>query len=111
MGILRQSNFFTMALTAVPFSASVPQESSRTKDPRSDVSNVSQAKQNDGRHDCSHDCATDGSVTDIHLVGSSARSLDDATMQTLKGWKFKPAMCGTEPVVSDIHVVVSFRLN
>lgn len=54
---------------------------------------------------------TDGSVTDIHLVGSATRSLDDATMQTLKGWKFKPAMCGTEPIVSDIRVVVSFRLN
>lgn len=54
---------------------------------------------------------TDGSVTDIHLVGSATRSLDDATMQTLKGWKFKPAMCGTEPVVSDIHVTVSFRLH
>lgn len=53
---------------------------------------------------------TDGSVTDIHLVGSAVRSLDNATVQTLKSWRFKPAMCGTEPVVSDIHVVVSFRL-
>jgi len=53
---------------------------------------------------------TDGSVTDIRLIGSSARSMDDATLQTLKGWRFKPAMCGTEPVVSDIEVVVSFRM-
>lgn len=53
---------------------------------------------------------TDGSVTDIQLVGSAARSIDDATLQTLKSWKFKPAMCGSEPVVSDINVVVSFRL-
>src|SRR5579864_8153107 len=52
-----------------------------------------------------------GSVTDVRLVGSAARSMDDATLQTLKGWKFKPAMCGTEPVVSDIEVVVSFRLD
>jgi TonB family protein len=54
---------------------------------------------------------TDGSVTDIQLVGSSAHSMDDATSQTLKSWKFKPAMCGAEPVVSDIVVVVSFRLR
>src|SRR5439155_380718 len=27
---------------------------------------------------------TDGSVTDIQLVGSAARSMDDATLQTLK---------------------------
>jgi TonB family protein len=53
---------------------------------------------------------TDGSVTDIRVIGSAARSMDDATLQTLKMWKFKPAMCGAEPVVSDIEVVVSFRL-
>ena len=54
---------------------------------------------------------TDGSVTDIQLVGSAARSMDDATLQTLKSWRFKPAMCGPESVVSDIEVVVSFRLE
>jgi len=54
---------------------------------------------------------TDGSVSDIQLVGRAARSMDDATLQTLKGWRFKPAMCGAEPVVSDIEVVVSFRLR
>jgi TonB family protein len=54
---------------------------------------------------------TDGSVSDIQLVGRAARSMDDATLQTLKSWKFKPAMCGTDPVVSDIEVVVSFRLQ
>ncbi len=53
----------------------------------------------------------DGSVTDIQLVGSSARSLDEASLGTLKRWKFKAAMCGTEPAVSDIHVVVSFRMQ
>ena len=53
---------------------------------------------------------TDGSVSGIRLVGSAARSMDDASLQTLKSWRFKPAMCGSEPVVSDIEVVVSFRL-
>jgi TonB family protein len=53
----------------------------------------------------------DGSVGNIQLVGTATHSMDDATLQTLKGWKFKPAMCGTEPVVSDIEVVVSFRLR
>jgi TonB family protein len=53
----------------------------------------------------------DGSVTDIQLIGSAARSMDEATLTTLKGWKFKAAMCGTEPVVSDVEVVVSFRLD
>ena len=54
---------------------------------------------------------TDGSVSGIQLVGSAARSMDDATLQTLRSWKFKPAMCGADPVVSDIEVVVSVRLQ
>ena len=54
---------------------------------------------------------TDGSVTDIQLVGSATHSMDEATLQTLKSWRFKPAMCGTEPVVSDVEVIVSFRLH
>jgi TonB family protein len=53
----------------------------------------------------------DGSVSDIHLVGSAAHDMNDATLQVLKGWKFKPAMCGTEPVVSDITIIVSFRIT
>jgi TonB family protein len=53
----------------------------------------------------------DGSVDDIQLIGKAAHSMDEATLQTLKSWRFKPAMCGTEPVMSDIEVVVSFRLE
>jgi TonB family protein len=53
----------------------------------------------------------DGSVTDIQLLANAGHSMDDATLPTLKSWRFKPAMCGAEPVVSDIEVVVSFRLQ
>ena len=52
----------------------------------------------------------DGSVDNIQLIGSSTHAMDEATLQILKTWKFKPAMCGAEPVTSDIQVVVSFRL-
>ena len=52
---------------------------------------------------------TDGSVTDLQLIGKAAQSTDDATLQALKGWRFKAAMCGADPVVSDVVVVVSFR--
>jgi outer membrane biosynthesis protein TonB len=54
---------------------------------------------------------TDGSVANIRLVGHASRSMDDVTLESLKGWKFKPAMCGTEPVVTDITVIVSFRIT
>lgn len=53
---------------------------------------------------------TDGSVSDVHLLGGSTQSMDDATQKTIRGWKFKPAMCGAEPVISDMEVVVSFRM-
>ena len=52
----------------------------------------------------------DGSVENIQLIGRSTHAMDDETLQTLKKWKFKPAMCGLDPVASDIVVEVSFRL-
>jgi TonB family protein len=52
---------------------------------------------------------TDGSVRDIEPIGAGARSLDNVTLATLKTWKFKPALCGSDPVISDVQVVVSFR--
>jgi TonB family protein len=39
----------------------------------------------------------DGSVGNIQLIGSATDSMDDATLQTLKAWKFKPATCGGGP--------------
>jgi len=53
----------------------------------------------------------DGSVDDIHIVQGMTPSMDQVILKTLKLWKFTPAMCGTEPVVADITVVVSFRIT
>jgi TonB family protein len=53
----------------------------------------------------------DGSATDFQLIGSASHAMDKSTLDTLQKWKFKPAMCGEEPVVSDVEVVVSFRLR
>jgi TonB family protein len=50
----------------------------------------------------------DGSVTDLHVVGGAGREMDQVTEQTVRKWKFKPAMCGAEPVADDIHVQVNF---
>jgi TonB family protein len=52
-----------------------------------------------------------GSATDFQLIGSASRAMDQSTLDTLKKWKFKPAMCGEEPVVADVEVIVSFRLR
>jgi TonB family protein len=51
----------------------------------------------------------DGSVSEVYLVGSSYHDMDAITQQIVKTWKFKPAMCGTEPVTADIQVQVNFR--
>lgn len=53
----------------------------------------------------------DGSVSNVYLVGSSYHDMDAVTQQIVKTWKFKPAMCGTEPVTADIQVQVNFRMR
>jgi hypothetical protein len=52
---------------------------------------------------------TDGSVSEVQLVGGGTFDLAEGTRADLKKWKFKPAMCGKEPVVSDVEVVVTSR--
>lgn len=52
---------------------------------------------------------TDGSVGDVHIVDSAGKKTDDRAVEALKKWKFKPAMCGSEPVVTDIMVGISIE--
>ena len=52
---------------------------------------------------------TDGSVDDVQLLGSAGKEMDQATQDTVKTWKFKPAMCGGEPIVYDLRVEVTFH--
>jgi TonB family protein len=53
----------------------------------------------------------DGSIGDIQLTARGGHKMDDATVAAIKKWKFKPAMCGTEPVVSDLDIAISVREN
>jgi TonB family protein len=53
----------------------------------------------------------DGSVDDVHLIGSSSGDMDKVTQQIVRTWKFEPAMCGSEAVAADIQVQVNFRLR
>jgi len=53
----------------------------------------------------------DGSVSNPQLLQTAGRSdVDQAAIDAVKQWTFKPAMCGTDPVVTDINVDVNFRL-
>lgn len=51
----------------------------------------------------------DGSVSNVQLLESAGHEMDSVSQQIVKTWKFKPAMCGTEPVAYDIHVSVTFH--
>ena len=53
----------------------------------------------------------DGSVTDIQVLQSADPSINKVTVDTVKTWKFKPAMCGTEPIIRDIQVEMKFEIR
>jgi TonB family protein len=52
---------------------------------------------------------TDGTIGNVQIVGSADRAHDNLVMEALKKWKFKPAMCGADPVVADIYVSLVFE--
>jgi TonB family protein len=51
-----------------------------------------------------------GSVGDMHILGTSNQAMNERVLETLKTWRFKPAMCGQDPVDLEIEVIVSSRL-
>jgi TonB family protein len=53
----------------------------------------------------------DGSVDDVQLLGGAGHEMDKLALQTVKTWRFKPAMCGNDPVAYDMRVEVNFRLR
>jgi len=52
----------------------------------------------------------DGSVDNVQFVQRLGYGLDEAAEKTVKGYKFKPAMCGSEPVATAIAIEVEFKL-
>jgi len=51
-----------------------------------------------------------GNVADVKLVRSVGKGLDESAMQTLRTWKFKPALKKGKPVPVRVIVEVSFRI-
>jgi TonB family protein len=51
----------------------------------------------------------DGAVEDIQLISRAGHTMDEAALKNMKRWRFMPALCGTEPVVSEVEAIVSFR--
>lgn len=49
----------------------------------------------------------DGSVDGIHVLESGGAALDSAVVDSIRGLKFKPAMCGSDPVDADYRMTVN----
>jgi TonB family protein len=52
-----------------------------------------------------------GSVDSVQFMQRAGAGLDEAAESAVKRYKFKPAMCGSEPVAADIIIEVEFRLG
>ena len=50
----------------------------------------------------------DGTISNVQIVGTEGQAQIDAVVTAIKKTKFKPAMCGTEPVVADMYFSYSF---
>lgn len=50
----------------------------------------------------------DGTVTNPQVIRSAGPDVDSSAQRAVRGWKFKPAMCGPEPIATDIQVEVNF---
>jgi TonB family protein len=54
---------------------------------------------------------TDGTVSDVQFEETAGQMLDTVTLKALRSAKFAPAMCGSEPVVSDFIFRVDFAAH
>jgi TonB family protein len=52
----------------------------------------------------------DGSVGDIEVIHSGGAAMDKASLEAAKKYKFKPAMCGSDPVVADTEIEFTVRI-
>jgi protein TonB len=52
----------------------------------------------------------DGAVTDVNVVQQSDTGLTENAVETVKTWKFKPAMKAGKPVACRETVEISFRM-
>ena len=50
----------------------------------------------------------DGSVGDVSMVATSGPVTNKEMTAALKKWKFKPALCGSEPVAFDADFVIKW---
>jgi protein TonB len=53
----------------------------------------------------------DGSVDDVTVVRSSQKEFEQAAMECIAQWKFKPALLAGKPVATYLQLPFTFTLN
>jgi hypothetical protein len=51
----------------------------------------------------------DGSVVDVQILRASNAAIAQPAREAFRQYKFKAALCGSEPVVSDVEASISVR--
>lgn len=54
---------------------------------------------------------SDGTVSEVEIIKGLPFGLDESTIETVKQWKYKPAMKGNEPVPVYMNLVINFSLQ
>lgn len=53
----------------------------------------------------------DGSLSDITLLNQATPSLEAATLEAVRHWRYKPATCGQVPVRLETRITTEFRIH
>jgi len=53
---------------------------------------------------------TDGKAHDLRVVQSVDEAFDNAAMEAVRRWRFRPATCDSEPIATQIRVKIDFRM-
>jgi len=54
---------------------------------------------------------TKGNVKDAVVIYSGGRDADNAVLEAVRSWTYTPAMCGSTPVETKIHVKINLQVG
>lgn len=54
---------------------------------------------------------TDGTLANLAVARSAGRDFDLATLNSVRQWRYRPAMCGDNPIVTETIIDVNYRLR
>jgi TonB family protein len=73
------------------------------------VSPILDQESSQGQATASITVLSDGSVGDVEIMSASSSAMEKASLEAFKKFGFTPAMCGAEPVVTDLEISVSVK--